>query len=49
MFDFHQPTMSDFDWLKKVLVEAQPMSCEYALSNLIGWAKHYGAQIAEVE
>ena len=47
MFDFHQPTMSDFDWLKKVLVEAQPMSCEYALSNLIGWAKHYGAQIAE--
>lgn len=49
MFDFHQPTMDDFDWLKKVLSEAQPMSCEYALSNLIGWSDYYGAQIAEVE
>ncbi len=49
MFNFHQPTMDDFDWLKNVLAEAQPMSCEYALSNLIGWAKHYGAQIAEIE
>ncbi len=49
MFNFHQPTMDDFDWLKNVLEKAQPMSCEYALSNLIGWAKHYGAQIAEIE
>ena len=49
MFDFHQPTMEDFDWLKDVLDEAQPMSCEYALSNLIGWSTHYGAQIAEIE
>lgn len=49
MFDFHQPTMDDFDWLKKILSESQPMSCEYALSNLIGWSTHYGAQIANVE
>lgn len=49
MFEFHQPTLNDFDWLKAVLGQAQPMSCEYALSNLIGWAKHYGAQIAEIE
>lgn len=49
MFDFHQPTMEDFYWLKTILTEAQPMSCEYALSNLIGWSTHYGAQIAEVE
>ncbi len=49
MFDFHQPTMEDFDWLKTILTEAQPMSCEYALSNLIGWSTHYGAQIAKVE
>lgn len=49
MFEFHQPTLNDFDWLKAVLGQAQPMSCEYALSNLIGWSKHYGAQIAEIE
>lgn len=49
MFDFHQPTMNDFDWLKAVLGQAQPMSCEYALSNLIGWSSHYGAQIASIE
>lgn len=49
MFDFHQPTMDDFDWLKNILSESQPMSCEYALSNLIGWSTHYGAQIANVE
>lgn len=49
MFDFHQPTMQDFDWLQNILTEAQPMSCEYALSNIIGWSTHYGAQIAEVE
>ena len=49
MFDFHQPTMQDFDWLQKILTEAQPMSCEYALSNIIGWSTHYGAQIAKVE
>lgn len=49
MFDFYQPTMNDFDWLKRVLDQAQPMSCEYALSNLIGWSSHYGAQIACIE
>ncbi len=49
MFDFHQPTMDDFDWLKSILNEAQPMSCEYALSNLIGWSTYYGAQIANIE
>lgn len=49
MFNFHQPTMDDFDWLKEVLLQAQPMSCEYALSNLIGWSSHYGAQIANIE
>ncbi len=49
MFNFHQPTINDFDWLKKVLIQAQPMSCEYALSNLIGWSSHYGAQIACIE
>ena len=49
MFDFHQPTMNDFDWLKRVLDQAQPMCCEYALSNLIGWSSHYGAKIACIE
>ncbi len=49
MFDFHQPTIKDFDWLKAILEEVQPMSCEYALSNLIGWSTHYDAQIANVE
>lgn len=49
MFNFHQPTIEDFDWLKEILDESQPMSCEYALSNLIGWSTHYGAQIAEVK
>ena len=49
MFDFHQPTMNDFDWLKSVLSEIDTMSCEYALSNLIGWSGYYGAEIANVE
>ena len=49
MFNFHQPTMNDFEWLKSILSQSQPMSCEYALSNLIGWSKYYGAQIAEIE
>lgn len=49
MFNFHRPTIEDFDWLESVLAEAQPVSCEYALSNLIGWSTYYGAQIADVE
>lgn len=49
MFDFHQPTMDDFDFIKNTLDKCQPQSCEYALSNLIGWSSHYGAEIADVK
>ena len=49
MFDFHKPEISDYDWLKEVLTYVQPMSCEYAPGNLIGWSKHYGAEIAEID
>lgn len=49
MFEFHQPKIEEIDWIKTVINEAQPMSCEYAVSNLIGWCKHYGAEIANVD
>lgn len=49
MFDFHKPVIEDYNWLKGVLDATQPMSCEYAPGNLIGWCKHYGAEIAEIE
>lgn len=49
MFDFHKPVIEDYNWLKSVLDATQPMSCEYAPGNLIGWCKHYGAEIAEIE
>lgn len=49
MFDFHQPTIEELDWLNSVINEAQPESCEYAVSNLIGWCTYYGAEIANIE
>lgn len=49
MFNFHQPKMDDFDFIKATLDKSQPESCEYALSNLIGWSSYYGAEIAEIE
>ena len=49
MFNFHKPEIDDYAWLKEVLSYSQPMSCEYAPGNLIGWSKHYGAEIAEIE
>ena len=49
MFDFHKPVIDDYGWLKEVLDATQPMSCEYAPGNLIGWCKHYGAEIAEID
>ncbi len=49
MFDFHRPAIDELDWLHSVLGQAQPMSCEYAASNLIGWCEHYGAEIANVK
>lgn len=49
MFEFHQPKIEEIDWLKTIIDEAQPKSCEYAVSNLIGWCTHYGAEIANIE
>lgn len=49
MFDFHQPKIEELDWIKGVIKEAQPESCEYAVSNLIGWCTFYGAEIANVD
>lgn len=49
MFDFHQPKIEEIDWIRRVIKEAQPKSCEYAVSNLIGWCTYYGAEIAEVD
>ncbi len=49
MTDFHRPTLDDLDWMRSVLNENQPMSCEYALGNLIGWSEHYNTYIAEIK
>lgn len=49
MFDFYQPEISDYCWIKSVMDEAQPMSCEYAPGNLIGWCKYYGAEISLID
>lgn len=49
MIEFHRPTIADIEWLKPILELNQPMSCEYALGNLVGWSSHYNAEIANVE
>lgn len=49
MTEFHHPTINDIDWLKPILAYSQPMSCEYALGNLVGWSSHYNAEIANIE
>ena len=49
MIDFHSTTISDIDWLKPILEYSQPMSCEYALGNLVGWSSHYNTEIALIE
>ena len=49
MIEFRQPEIGDADRLKEVLDEAQPVSCEYSVGNLLGWSRYYCAGIAEVE
>ncbi len=49
MFDFHNPSIDEIDWIKNVISLSQPKSCEYAPGNLIGWCTHYGAQIADIK
>lgn len=49
MIEFHRPTLADVCWLKPILEHNQPASCEYALSNLVGWSKHYNTEIANIE
>ena len=49
MINFHSTTISDIDWLKPILEYSQPMSCEYALGNLVGWSSHYNTEIAQIE
>lgn len=49
MSDFHQPCPDDIKWLKKILSEAQPSSCDYTVGNLLGWNEYYGEEISEIE
>lgn len=49
MYNFHQPKIEEIDWLKKIISESQPLSCEYAVGNLVGWCTYYGAEIANIE
>lgn len=49
MYEFHSPTVDEVLWLKDVLNEAQPESCEYSVGNILGWHSFYGAEIAEIK
>lgn len=47
MFNFHQPSVNDIPLLQVALKEAQPVSCEFSIGNILCWCSHYGADIAE--
>ncbi|MCQ2483788.1 MAG: phosphatidylglycerol lysyltransferase domain-containing protein [Clostridia bacterium] len=49
MFEFRSPSIDDTEWLRDVLMQAQPESCEYTVGNILGWHSFYGAQIANIE
>lgn len=49
MYRFYQPKVEDLDWLKMIIDESQPVSCEYSVGNIIGWCSHYGAKIREID
>lgn len=37
------------DSLKSIIDVSQPESCEYSVGNLLGWCRHYGAEIAFID
>ena len=49
MSEFHQPTTDDIKWLKEILNEAQPVSCDYTVGNILGWNNYYGETAARIE
>lgn len=49
MYEFRSPSIDDTEWLRDVLMQAQPESCEYTVGNILGWHSFYGAEIADIE
>ena len=49
MYRFNQPKIEDLNWLKDIIDESQPTSCDYALGNIIGWSSHYGAKVRQID
>ncbi len=49
MSDFHQPTSDDINRLKKILCDAQPVSCDYTVGNILGWNALYNEEMAVIE
>ncbi len=49
MYNFHQPEISELEWIKNKLAEAEPQTCDYSASHIIAWSAYYETQIAEIE
>ncbi|MBQ7549764.1 MAG: DUF2156 domain-containing protein [Clostridia bacterium] len=49
MYSFFQPDIKIKDQLKSVFDVSQPESCEYSVGNILGWCRHYGAEIAFID
>ncbi len=49
MYNFYQPEISDFEWIKEKLAQAVPVTCDYSASHIIAWSKYYKTQIADIE
>lgn len=49
MYEFRSPCIDDAEWMREVLMQAQPESCEFTVGNILGWHAFYGAEIANIE
>lgn len=47
MIDFQPPKIGDLAWAGKCLAAAPRPACEYSFTNLLGWSKPYGQEIAQ--
>lgn len=49
MLSFHQPTIDDLGWIKKITDKMQPLSCDYAVGNILGWHEYYNEKLGNID
>lgn len=49
MFDFHKPTIEDYDILKDIFSKYQPQSFEFTAGSIVGWSSYYNVEISYVD